>query len=68
MKVGIKELSKHNLSGNMPLGDNEYKKYRASWGTQFLALLKRSWLTAIREPMLFHVRMIQTIASLNILR
>ena len=61
--MGIKELQKHVGPGNLPVSDKEYTKYRANWGTQFLALLKRSWLTAIREPMLFHIRMIQTIAS-----
>ena len=63
IKVGIKELSKHSMPGNPSVRENGYKKYRANWGTQFMALLKRSWFTAIREPMLFHIRMIQTIAS-----
>ena len=63
--MGIKELSKHNLPGNLSLGDKEYSKYKANWGNQFLALMKRAWLTSIREPMLFHIRIIQTIASLQ---
>ena len=63
IKVGIKELSKHSMPGKPSVSEGEYKKYRANWGTQFMALLKRSWFTAIREPMLFHIRMIQTIAS-----
>ena len=51
------------MPGNPSVHEIGYKKYRANWGTQFMALLKRSWFTAIREPMLFHIRMIQTIAS-----
>lgn len=34
--------------------------YQASWGTQFLALLWRSWLSVRKEPQLVRVRVLQT--------
>lgn len=37
--------------------------YRATWFTQFRAILWRSWLTVLKEPMLVKVRLIQTFVS-----
>jgi len=34
--------------------------YRASWFTQFWAILWRSWLSVLKEPMLVKVRLFQT--------
>lgn len=38
--------------------------YRATWFTQFRAILWRSWLTVLKEPLLIRVRMMQTTVSL----
>ena len=35
--------------------------YKASWWEQFKALLWRSWLAVVKEPMIMKVRFIQTI-------
>ena len=35
--------------------------YKASWWEQFLALLWRSWLSVIKEPLVVKVRLIQTV-------
>merc|ERR1712142_468431 len=35
--------------------------YKASWGTQFRALMWRSWLSVIKEPLIVRVRILQTI-------
>ena len=37
--------------------------YKASWMAQFRALLKRSFLSVIKEPMIMQVRFFQTIVS-----
>lgn len=34
--------------------------YRATWWTQFRAILWRSWINVLKEPMLVKVRLIQT--------
>ena len=39
------------------------QRYRASWFTQFYAVLWRSWLSVLKEPMLVKVRVLQTIVS-----
>lgn len=46
---------------------NGQKEYRASWMTQFYAILWRSWLSVLKEPMLVKVRVLQTIVSFNFL-
>lgn len=35
--------------------------YRSTWCTQFRAILWRSWITVLKEPMLVKVRLIQTV-------
>ena len=40
--------------------------YKASWGSQFSALLWRSWLSVIKEPLVTKLRFIQTAVSINI--
>ncbi|XP_054724470.1 protein white-like [Uloborus diversus] len=43
-------------------GEITYKsKYKASWCSQFYALLWRCWISMIREPMLAKVRFVQTL-------
>lgn len=49
--------SKNNPSSN---GGSPYK---ASWCEQFRAVLWRSWLSVIKEPILIRVRLLQTIVS-----
>lgn len=39
--------------------------YRASWWTQFVAILWRSWLSVLKEPMLVKVRLLQTTVRLT---
>lgn len=38
-------------------------RYRANWFTQFYAILWRSWLSVLKEPMLVKVRILQTTVS-----
>ena len=40
--------------------------YKASWFAQFRALLKRSFLSVIKEPMIMQVRFFQTVVSKGI--
>ena len=40
-----------------------HSPYKASWWAQFLALLWRSWLTVIREPIVLRVKAFQTLVS-----
>lgn len=37
--------------------------YKASWGTQFSAVLWRSWTTVLREPRVLRMKAVQTIVS-----
>ena len=37
--------------------------YKASWSQQFRALLWRSWLTVLREPLIMKVRITQAVVS-----
>lgn len=37
--------------------------YRATWWVQFYAVLWRSWLSVLKEPMLVKVRLLQTMVS-----
>lgn len=39
------------------------ERYRASWFTQFRAILWRSWSTVLKEPLLVRVRLMQTVVS-----
>ncbi|XP_076756288.1 protein white isoform X1 [Xylocopa sonorina] len=47
------------------LRDSKYSKtrspYKASWCEQFRAVLWRSWLSVIKEPILIKVRLLQTV-------
>lgn len=49
--------------------NNDFKKevyeYRATWWTQFRAVLWRSWLNVLKEPFLVRVRLIQTVVSIK---
>ena len=52
---------------NKSLGLVDEKKssspYKASWWSQFKALLWRSFLSVIKEPIIMQVRIVQTIVS-----
>ena len=37
--------------------------YKTSWSQQFRALLWRSWLTVVREPLIVKVRITQAVVS-----
>lgn len=39
------------------------KAFKATWWEQFRAVLWRSWLSVIKEPILIKVRLLQTIVS-----
>lgn len=39
--------------------------YRATWWTQFQAILWRSWSTVLKEPLLVRVRLLQTVVSIT---
>lgn len=51
------------------LRDSKYSKnrslYKASWCEQFRAVLWRSWLSVIKEPILIKVRLLQTVVSVD---
>lgn len=47
-----------------PLEGVSIHGYRATWCTQFRAILWRSWLSVLKEPLLVKVRLLQTIVSI----
>lgn len=40
-------------------------EYRATWCTQFRAILWRSWLNVLKEPFLVRVRLLQTVVGIR---
>lgn len=57
----LETIEEHN---NRPVTNGH--RYRATWWTQFYAILWRSWLSVLKEPMLVKVRLLQTtVSSLN---
>lgn len=65
----MKKISALNSSPGEPLrsvNGNGSKGYRASAWTQFRAILWRSWLTVLKEPLLVKVRIIQTVVSIRL--
>jgi hypothetical protein len=46
--------------------DALFRRFRASWLTQFYAITWRAWLSVLKEPMLIRVRLSQTIVSLKV--
>ena len=60
IKESVKEL--HTLD-TLKQTSTECEKYKASWSSQFLALLKRSWLCVVREPGVFYVRVLKNLVS-----
>ena len=44
-----------------PLVELKRSPYKASWGTQFKAVLGRSWTSVIREPRVLRMKGVQTI-------
>lgn len=60
------EINKLQLDSNafkwMNSGNgNGIENYRVSWFAQFRAILWRSWLTVLKEPLLVRVRLLQTV-------
>lgn len=67
---GVKlALEAEAISGEFEdsLRDSRYSKnrsmYKASWCEQFRAVLWRSWLSVVKEPILIKVRLLQTVVS-----
>lgn len=46
---------------------NGVENYRVSWWAQFRAILWRSWLTVLKEPLLVRVRLLQTVVRIKLL-
>lgn len=58
----INSLQKHaNDYKLITVNGNGVEGYRASWWTQFRAILWRSWSTVLKEPLLVRVRLLQTV-------
>lgn len=59
----IKAVMAGGLWGENPwqIDDSNCSPYKASWFSQFQAVLWRSWLSVIKEPILIRVRMLQTV-------
>lgn len=47
-------------SDGMTKDEDNGMTYKASWLTQFRAILWRSWISTLKEPLLVRVRLIQT--------
>lgn len=47
-------------ANGVPLDEDSNHPYNATWFTQLRAVLWRSWLTVLKEPLLVKVRLIQT--------
>lgn len=58
-----------NLGSNEELANRRVitncHRYRASWLTQLYAILWRSWLSVLKEPMLVKVRILQTTVNIR---
>lgn len=46
---------------------NKTSPYKASWNSQFRALMWRGWLSVVREPLIARVRVLQTVVIAMIL-
>lgn len=61
VKTTIKELT---CSDGLPAVMNaDSERYRAPWIVQIRAILWRSWISMMKEPLLIKVRFIQTLVS-----
>lgn len=49
----------------LAVNGNDTDGYRATWWTQFRAILWRSWSTVLKEPLLVRVRLLQTVVSIR---
>lgn len=47
-------------SDGLPKDEENGLPYKASWLTQFRAIMWRSWISTLKEPLLVKVRLIQT--------
>lgn len=61
-------INSNKINENMevylePINGIDVQGYTATWSTQFRAILWRSWITVLKEPMLVKVRLMQTVVS-----
>ena len=61
VKETVKEL--HSREAISCKSSSECQRYKASWGSQFRALVERSWLCVVREPGVFYVRVLKNLVS-----
>lgn len=72
MKAALQgDWSKFDMWDDSPLhtvkgGSGGGSRYKASWVAQFRAVLWRSWLSVIKEPMLIKVRLLQTVVRMQL--
>lgn len=57
-KLQSNSIAFKSMNGN---NGNGVESYRVSWWAQFRAILWRSWLTVLKEPLLVRVRLLQTV-------
>lgn len=50
-------------ASGLPIDDENGFVYKATWFMQLRAVLWRSWLSTLKEPLLVKVRLIQTTVS-----
>ena len=63
VKEAVKEL--HSRDAPSSKSSSECQRYKASWGSQFRALVERSWLCVVREPGVFYIRVLKNLVSYN---
>ena len=63
VKEAVKEL--HARDAPSSKSSSECQRYKASWGSQFRALVERSWLCVVREPGVFYIRVLKNLVSYN---
>ena len=63
IKQAVKEL--HSRDASSSISSSECQRYKASWGSQFRALVERSWLCVVREPGVFYIRVLKNLVSYN---
>lgn len=58
--VNIQRMKKENRDIDTTLSKG-YERYQADWCAQFRAIVWRSWISTLKEPLLIKVRLIQTV-------
>ncbi|OXA56819.1 protein white isoform X2 [Folsomia candida] len=68
IKTSVEEIPPQNVEFfEMQAAMKSRSPYKASWVAQFRAVLWRSWMSMIKEPMVIRVRLIQTLVIALIL-